>query len=687
MERYKQLRLTAGIYQPTAPRTGNAGGTLLRLKNYILTGTNDQQYLQCYRGSLNLNETIPTLNLTGTISGTVATKAIVGVGTLFKTELRQGQCVFAGTEMFMVDQVVDNTNLTIYRALTATLTGATGKRMPVIFEMTRKRGTLIQGNAIQLPKGTILATGWGTLRLNGAVLLGTSMVLVGSPRIAIYDPTAGTYVPRDLGMATPTTAPTVASIAGGEKNMQVGHYSLRLAPARIETQGYNNLGPKVEFDIATNGDMAEVDLAAVPFDTAHGQNAWDVYGSESTSGGIQGPWFFVKQITAADITANKFTVEWLNAEINRMGAWEFIDHGPAPASGYVALLEGNPIWISCFGLFGGSPGPALVPSEPRNVEAAPAEWVVSSNPSQNLLGVLTALSRLYIPAPNSLQQAVYAPTGDVLIPPVSLRPYWHTGVCHPYQIVFANSMLVGYAHIGPTRSTVSDSEDAGEQFFGGDVAEIIKSWVGGHVFVAEDPDPNVNAVCFFHSADSKNSQGFWRTRVLVWGLRQNAWIGDVFIESPTKDMIVCGVATVDNHLEFLAGGSVQIDTYRWNQVSGESVNYAAAWQLSDGGAENQNKTVHSMRTTGKFTAGAMRLYGYDSAANIAISDIEDQVNSVSGDISLGTQTDVQTSPLETMVFPNLGVFTMQVAGTWAGTGEPDRCDESVLEFDLSGVIR
>jgi hypothetical protein len=656
----------------------------------ILTGEDGQQYLSCYKGSLNLSETIPTLDLTGTLAGTIATKNIVGTGTLFKTQVRQGQYVFAGTELLVVDQIADDTHLTVYRALTAALAGATGKRLSVLFDINRKRGTLIQGKAVQLPKGTILAAGTGTLRLNGAVLQGSSLVLTGNPRIAIYTPSTGNYAPFDLGML-PAVAPTVASVAGGIKNMQKGHYSLRIAPSRTVTQGYNNLGPKVEFDIANNGDVVEVDISGAPLDTTHGQDARDVYGTESTSGGIEGPWFFVKQVVAADIVANKFKVEWLNAEINRSGAWEFIDHGPAPASGFVALLEGNPIWISCFGLFGTSPGPSLVPAEPRNIEAAPAEWVVTANPSENLLGVLTALSRLYIPTPSSLQQAVYAPTGDVLIPPVSLRPYWHTGFCHAYQLVFANSMLVGWSHFGPTRSTVTESEDAGEQFFGGDVAEIIKSWVGGHVLVMDDPDPNVNSVCFFHSADSKNAQGFWRTRVLIWGFRQNDWIGDIYLESPTQDFIVCGVAKVDNHLEFLAGGTVgggvQIDTYRWNTPAGQSINYAAAWALSDGGSENQNKTARSMRATGKFTNGVMRLYGYDSAVNISVTDIENQQNSVSGDISLGTQTDVQESAREPMVFPNLGVFTMQIAGTYNGTGEPDRIDEAIIEFQPAGLRR
>lgn len=688
----ESVTYTAAPYVPTAVRSGLTRNlSLLRLKNMLLTGVDDQIYLQNYLGSLSLSETIPTLSLTGTISGSSGSKLITGTGTLFLSELRQGQFVFAGTELLVVDGVATNTSLTVCRALTANLSGVTGKRMPVLFEMNRKRTTLIQGNAVEFDKGNIFGAGVGTLRVNGSVLPGTSLVLSGRPRIAEYNPATGNYTCVDLGMDTPTAAPTLTSVAGGAKNMQAGtHYSIRLVPSRSSTNGFNNPGPKTEVDIVTNGDRIEVDVSAVSPDTTHNQTEWDVYGSLSTQGGIQGPWFFIETVTITGIVGNKFNVEWNDAEIGRGSLILDFDNDAPPSSvGFVMVLEGNPVWCSCYGPTGNSPGPSLVPARPGNSDAAPSEWVVTSSPPETLLGGVTALARLHFLTPKSLQQAIFAPTGDPTIPPVSLRPYWHTGFSNPYQLVFVDGTLVGYAHQGPTKS-IADAEEGSEEYaFGLYVAEIMSSWIGGHVLVAYDPESN--GVCFFHSADSKNTAGYWQTRVLVWGMGQGAWIGDVMLSDSTRDMIVCGVATVDNKLEFLAGGrlgsGVQIDTFRFNQASGASVSYSAAWQLTNGGVANQNKSVRYVTTTAKLTSGVFRLFGFDSATNINITDIENGTSSVSGDISLGTQTDVRKLNREEMVFPDLAVFCPQISGTYSGSGDADRIDSVLLEYLVEGVRR
>lgn len=826
----------------------------------LLAGVGQQLYLECYKGSLNLNETIPTLNLTGTLAAGIGDLPIVGTGTLFTTELRSGQFFFAGSDVFMVNEVIDDTHITVYRGPSVALVAATGKRSAVLFEISRKRGTLIQGNAVEFDKGTILATGIGTLRINGAQLntvttgestrsvgtgaddttvgtvvwtnpgditasgggasscvplntevthylkgtncgftipgtatilgikveirkqisgavtktatdsavrivkadgtIGTAdkssttpwpstfqysvyggptdlwgltwtptqindadfgavisaiaadsgadgsslqvdhirvsiyytvpyvFTLSGAPNIAIYNPATNIYTVFPLGLATPTVAPTITSVAGGTHKMAAGNYSLRLVPSRTATNGYGNPGPRTDFTIANPNERAQVDSSLVPMDTAHGQDQWDNYGSESTVDRAQGPWWFDREVPASE--GPVFFIEYLDAEINRRGLLDF-NNDPPPNAGFIAVLEGNPQWVSCFGKFGGSPGPSLVPAKPFNIEAAPSDWNVTSSPPQNLLGVTTSLARLYCSTPSSLQQGVYAPANDPfqIIPPTSLRPYWNVGFSNPYQLIHIANNLIGYPHNGPTRS-IADAERANEQFFGGYVAEITKRWVGAHVLVEHDPDPNVDAVCFFHPADSKNAAGFWRTRVLLWGVRQQAWIGEVMIESDTRDMIVCGVAKVDEHLEFLAGGrlgaGIQVDTFRWNTAAGAAINYFAAWQLQDGGSENQNKEVRALRTTAKLTSGVLSLFGFDTAENMVISDIENGTNAIVN-ISVGTQTDVQKLEREPGVFPNLGVFTLRVSGTYAGSGDVDRVDETFCEYQPTGNRR
>lgn len=863
MQPFKELTLRAAEYIPTAQRSGNAGGSMLRLRNYILAGEDEQLYLECYKGSLNLGETIPTEPLTGTLTAAQGSLAIVGAGTQFLAELRSGQWFYAGSDAFMVDKIADNTHLTVYRGPSVALVAATGRRPSVMFEIDRQRGTLTQGNAVELTKGSILATGFGTLRINGqeinavtvndltrsvgtgaddgavgtvawtnpgnitasgsgvascvpadaaithyikgtncgfaidllatiigikveirkrltgtittetahdnrvrivkangsigttdkssadvwlsaltysvyggpfdlwgetwtptdvndadfgAVLAATvadpdtdggtlevdhmrvtvyytlpaSFVLNGTPQIAIYDPATNQYAIYPLGLPAPTGTPTITSVAGGTHGMQPGDYSLRIALSRSATNGYGNPGPRVNFHITNADDMAQVDTSLVPLNTTRGADGLDIYATQSAASNVnylQGPWDYVRTVDSSELPV--FMIDYLDFEINRQGILDYDNDPPGPA-GSIAMLEGAPHLISCDGKQGGSPGPAIVPAKPQNIEAFPAGWHVKTSPPEDILGVVSSLARLYLPTEASLQQGVFADTGNPLIPPTSVRPYWSVGFANPSQLIFVANQLIGYPHSGPTRS-VADAERVDEQFIGGQVAELTKRFVGPHVLVEHDPDPNVDAVCFFHSADSKNNAGFWQTRVLLWGVRQSAWIGEVMISNDTRDMIVFGVAKVDRHLEFLAGGrlgsGVQVDTFRWNTPAGVPVAYAAAWQLTDGGAENQNKSVRAMRSTGKFTNGNMQLFGFDSAVSMNITDIENGTNSQSGNISLGTTTDVQQSQRAPGVYPNLCVFTLRVSGTYVGSGDADRLDEVFMEYQPSGPRR
>jgi len=556
------LTLAAATYKPTAPYTGLLPLSILRMKNMILTGIDELLYLRCFKGVLDLGETIAGAGapagdgaLTGTLDAGLGDTTIVGTGTLFKTELRSGQFIFAGEDLLVVNEVVSDTVFTIYRGLSAALSAETGYRLPVLFDLNRKRGVLWQGNGHEFDKGNIVATGEGTLTVNGSAL-NASMTLSRKPRIATYDPTTGLYTITNLGLTPSTVAPTVTSVAGGAKNMQVGHYSLLLVPSRSAMNGAGNPGPKAEFDIAVNGDVAQVDVSAVTVDTTNGQTDYDVYASLSTQGGIQGPWFFLETVNIAGIVGNLFTVEWEDSQIGRTGNEVDYDNDLPPEAGFIGTIIGYAIALSCNGKFGGTPGKSIVPAKPGNIDAWPAEWTVTSSPPEDILGFATALARLYLLTPKSLQQAQYTPSGNPFVPPVTVRPYWKVGFANPYQLVFVNQMLVGYSIMGPTRSVEGTGEVVQQTDFGNYVADITKDWTQAHVLVEHDPDPHVNAVCCFHSADSKNDAGFWRTRVLLWGVRQEQWIGDCFIESDERDMIVSGVAQVDGHLEILAGGRI-----------------------------------------------------------------------------------------------------------------------------------
>jgi hypothetical protein len=90
--------------------------------------------------------------------------------------------------------------------------------LPVLFPLGSDRGTLVRGNAVQFPKGHILAVGDGTLRINGTALNAT-LAASRTPRFALYDPTAGTYTQDDVGIAKILTPPTLAAGATGDRTL------------------------------------------------------------------------------------------------------------------------------------------------------------------------------------------------------------------------------------------------------------------------------------------------------------------------------------------------------------------------------------------------------------------------------------------------------------------------------------
>lgn len=859
----------ATLYCPTQPRTGDLQPTLLRLGNMILVGENGVYYLECYKGSLSIEETIPTDNLTGTISIGSGSIDVIGSGTAFSSELRSGQRFYVGEFMLIVNQIADDTHCTVYVAPTSAISAATAERAPVIYEIQGQRGTQTSGRSVESDKGAIIGAGFGTVRINGDPLdavtqgsagptsvgtgadsaavgtqawtnpggitasgggvancipatgvtthylkgtncgfavpvgativgiqveirkaligattetvldssvkivkasgaigtqnkasatawldtltystygsssdlwgetwtpadindvdfgvvisatttdpggngaalnvdhvritvyytetSGNGMVLDGAPMIAVFDQTNGVYTVYDLnpGMQSPTTSPTTSSVGGGAHNMQPGNYTARLVSARTATNGYTNPGPQIPFTITTIGDKAKLDFSAGPaMDTVNGSDAWDFYSCENIDSlpvDVQGPWNYVKTVTAAELVAasNLVYLDFANSEINRNGPLDY-NNDPPPPCGYVAFLEGGPVWISCRGKLSDTFGPSIRPSKPRNVEAAPADWDVTSTPPQNILGVTSSLARLYFPTAMSLQQGVYLGSTDPfqIVPSVSMRPYWRVGFNHENQLSFVGQDLYGWPHQGPTRS-VADAETVSEQFFGQQIAEIVKTWNSAYMFSGYDPQ--LDAICYFHSADSKNEAGFWRTRVVLWGLQQNGWIGDLFIESDTRDMNVCGVAEVSEHLYFLAGGrfasDIQVDTFEFNTGSGDEVPYYAAW--SGISHPSQNLSVRAARMKGKVTDGLLQVYGWDEDEDIDYAALEAGTGALI-DLSMSTTTGIVRKFRKRFNAPNCGLAILRLSGTWSGNGDPDQIHSGYMAGLATGNRR
>jgi len=502
--------------------------------------------------------------LTGTLALDVTSDLVIGTATAFNTEVHLGQFICAiptdnsASQLLVVKAVIDNNTLQVWKRPTVTASGWTGWQMPVIFPVNEQRGTALRGNVLKLDRGSFLGVGSGTFRLNGQPLAGTSMTLSRRPKIALYDAVLGTYTVFELGMATPAPGSS-AAVGGGTKGMQGGNYSTVITPARKETVGYNNPSDRSDVTIATNDRIARTFPA---MDTANGQNAWILWGTTfaDTLGAdlnyLNGPWHRIRLIDDTEVSPAGGTVnfEWLDAEIENNELVSFNNDAPTDAE-FVELLNAIPVWVSCQGQGNvtspeaTSPGPFIVPAKPNNIEAAPLEFAFSSSPPETILGAVMAQGRIYLPTTNKLQIAQSTPSDLV---PILIRPFWHDGFAHPYQLVFVNGILYGYPVAGPSRSASDGDEQQAERNWAADVAEIIATWNAGQVLVGFDPEND--AVVFFHAADRLNAAGFWTTKWLMYGIPQQFWIGAGEITADDKDQIVSGVATVSDALELVISG-------------------------------------------------------------------------------------------------------------------------------------
>lgn len=694
---------TPTAYFPSSPRAGNDGTLIFRMQNMILQGSGTENYAHCYGGSKDMSENIATLTLTGTLALSTSTFVVTGTGTLFTTELRPGDFVVAGTSpnhsLLVVDEIASNTSMTVCRKPNATASGVSGSLLPRIWEMNKKRATALRGNAVEFDLGTILGVGAGTLRLNGAAL-SASFTLSNSPKIAINS--SGTYSIYTLGMATPGTL-TAAAVAGTGKNMQAGVYSARVVPARQATLGYNNPSNKAEVTL-TAGQRIQLTVPAA--DTTNGQDAWMIFVSLYTqSGGINGPWYryelpavYVRvgsgggEIPAAGGTYN---IEYNDAEISGNDLLSFNNDAPPKAS-HIGVVGGIPVWIGCQGPGASEPGPFVAPAKQNNIEAAPSGLYVSASPPDTIVGFSPgAQGRLYLLCTNSLQIAVATQAQDPRIPPIAVRPFWRSGFKHNDQLIFIGETLVGATNNGLARSASDGDESTVEYNFAVPVNELVLPFNPGHMLLAHDP--RNNAVCLFMSGYNLASNGFWTTRVLMFGLRENKWIGDVLLTSTTGDMLVSGVATVGDQLYFLAGGrelggTTTVRTYRWDDESADvNVTWSIAWQFSDWGSEDRPKHIGPFfSVVGRFSTAALAaIYANQPGQEIPTAALEaNTTGGMSGGISLAPSTEVTEYNETQLNCDNAKQIAVAISGMLAfDSQQRDRIDEVKFEAYPQGARR
>jgi len=645
------------------------------------------------------------------VSLTSGSTTVTGAGTSFITELNLGQSVLVVDDgdnrafLLVVQRIVSDTSFIAWQAptFTGTVSGEQGWRLPILFPVDTQRGSLLWGNVLRFDKGTLLSVGSGAFYLNGQ-LITLSLTPTREPQISIFDPNTGIYASSPLGMDTPP-APSLAAVSGGTKGMQAGNYSIVIQPSKTQTQGFNLPSLRADVTIADD-DMVRITFPAM--DTAHLQDGWLVSVTTfSASLGadlnyLEGPWFNYITVDSTQVSpaGGDFDIEWLDAEVERNPIVNFaVPDDPPPDAVFVLLLNNVPVWISCEGpgysssVLSTSPGPFIFPAKPGNIEAAPTNVAFSSSPPEVILGAVSASGRLYLLTPNHLQIAQGTPS-DVV--PIIIQPFLRAGFATPHQVVIANESIYLFSVGGPARVEAqfisqSNADVSPDRGFAAPVQAITDEWNLGNVLIGHDPTND--AICYFHSADKLNDDGFWTTKILVFGLRQNEWLGEVVLSSSTRDQIVSGVATVGGYLEFLCGGrlannTVEIQTLRFDQVAGTQVDWAMAAPFSDNGVELRSHCVKRVRITGDTTVGTFGVFGAQPTQVVDVVALEaGNASSLTGAIALPNTAGVAYGAQFQVNCSNLNVSTIQIEGQFSGSGELDRVDEIAIEAAEIGCRR
>jgi hypothetical protein len=696
--------------------------------------------------STNTTPGVAGFKLTGAgLSYVTGSNVVSGSGTAFKSELGLGELVSVSDQVFSVKEVVSDTSFLADRPADATAGPSAGYRLPQMSESDKKRVVMLTGNLVDLNAGHKIAVGRGEVFINGSALAGQSLTASNKARAAIFRPSTNDFIIRPLGFATTPPKPTVAMTgSGGTKAMPIGNkisFMFSYWTGTPEgTDGYSNPCEVLKLDVASNpikvgvaNDRFEVDfttsLVGMPSNakgfiiwaSKHGAKAVSTQGATVTTTSPNetyyenGPWYKVAKVLTTSLTAgDKYTFDFLDEDLyERVSGDNF---APFEAE-FITLVEGKPMYISCLGKAttgvtkGTNPGKYCSVAKFGNPDGTPAEWIASC--SGPIIGFFEGVGRWFMMTPGSLDFIVSTGLfgqsqqgGEDLELPIISRPYWKTGAANRYSIILVDDTLVGFSGGKFFKSVGNGDENVQKYDFGAFVEDLIntsetvpnwssalaaKKWYPGHVYAANDPKNT--QVCFINSASHRNASGYWCSVIMPFSISRNAWLPWIVLSETDRDMIVSGVATVDEKFEFLAGGRVsggtfQTRTYRFGEgTGGAAIPWYLVWQPTDDGLENASKQIHSFRATGKFTSANIQVHGARPGGAISLSNMETGTGSISGNISVPNTT-VNTRYLEIPCrIKNLGIYAIRLSGTWSGSGVKERLDELIIELSSHGRAR
>lgn len=683
--------------------------------------------------SVNVTAGVVGCRLTGTISVTAGSTQVDGAGTSFLNELHIGQIIQTnGGQPICIKEIASDTLAYAERKLDSAEAAVVARRLPQLSEVNRQRAVSLTGNVIQFENGHYIGAGSGELFINGSPLAGRSMMLKSRPRTATYRPTTDDYDVNGLGFDDAPTVPTIDVIAGGTGKLVSGNkHSFMFAwwcGSPEGTNGYSNPSDQVKFkadgvtalQLSAANQKFEVDFTSplagrVPnnargfiiFGSLAGKKQTSTQGATVTTtdpniGNYEnGPWYEVEKVLFTDLDgSNKYSFEYGDGDVTGIVTG---DNFRPPHCEFVAKIEGKPMYISANGKSrvgredGANPGPSVVCSKFANPDGAPPDW--KADLLHTIIGWFEGVGRWFLITPSSLD--FVASTGLLgqsfqgtlnLELPILARPYWQTGAANRYSITMIDDTIVGFSGRKPVKSIGQGDENVTKYEFGGVIEDLTRFWYSGHVYTVRDPK-NTQAV-FVHTAQFKNAAGYWCSVLQPYSLFRNAWLPAIVLSSDTQDMIVSGVAVVDERFEFLAGGrksggSWQTRTYRFDEADATltSMPWYVAWQLSDDGLQDVAKMIHSLQLTGRVTNCKIQVHGMRPGGTFNISDLEDGVNSLSGDIVFADSDEITSYLKKKFKVKNLANYCLRISGDWDGVGDKDRIDELAVEISTHGKQR
>lgn len=684
-------------YIPSAPITGDAADYVFRGLNMILRGSGGMTHLEGWRGHKAVGFIGSHVALTGiaSTSGSVGFPNLTGTGTKFVSELILGQSILYNSQVFVVRKLVSDVAIEVDPAIPFVANGLPIYYLPKVQEVDTSRATYIRGSVIRLARGHYLGVGAGAVKLDEQPLAGSGWTLRNHPSLALYDVGSGNYSPFKLGMKKPTLT-TVINIAGGTKQMVAGTYSVRVVPARIATNGYNQTSEAIQVTIATN---EKIRITFPAMDTSAGQDSWRIYGSLGSTGeGVTGPWYLVDTVTTTQVSSGggTYDFEWRDAEISGTQILEF-DNDAAPAATFIATLGGLPILIGTNGPGRTLTGTVVLTNGSATVagtgttfdtQLAVDNFVYINSQLYKVLSITSATSMTVTPTPivttgsvlirsaNDIPGPVLRPAklnnieafparaAVAINPPETILGYvegigrlylmtrnrLHIAVLsgdlnvpvvtRPFwKIGFRNDRALvfvnGYLYAFTTKGATRSAGDGDGVAEEHNFAAPVSSDMARWeaAKVTVAYDPENEAICYIHADDGVNENGRRYSTVLMYMLTLGVWSPPLRIESKTTNIAAVSAATVNGSLSFVGATAAESNIHEWDK-KGTTLKAYVATPFIDLGAEGQDKAVRGLSITAKAQRGiTAEIYGASAEEDIPVAELETGADSRSGPIT------------------------------------------------------